>query len=424
MHIIKRFKRLDRRVRLFLLGIISIVVSIFIIAHPSTSSRLAVKKKEVNLDKYMVIDGRVGRGESLYKVIVKHGGKKTDAVFIGKALKPYYNPRRMKVGDQYRIEFSSSGKLASFHLIPNPFERYGVVEDNGKFKASREAVKISTRIMGVSGSIQSSLYESLIKKGVSPEVIVNFAEIFAWDIDFFNDPRNNDTYWLVWEDKRTERGHRFPGTILGAEYNGKITGKCRGIHFKSSTGKKGYYNFKGKSLRRSFLRAPLRYKRISSHFSYRRFHPILRYYRPHTGIDYAAPKGTPIETIGDGVVTHKAWKGQAGKTVIIKHNSVYTSQYSHLSRYGKGIKVGKRVTQGQVVGFVGSTGLSTGPHLDFRFKKFGKSINFLKLKLPPVGKISKKDEDAFKEQKRYVLLKVAETRFKLTEDLLVAQEKE
>ena len=158
-----------------------------------------------------------------------------------------------------------------------------------------------------------------------------------------------------------------------------------------------YWNEKGESTQKAFLKAPLSYKRISSGFTYARRHPITRVVRPHTGIDYAAPKGTPVMSIGDGVVIQKGYKGGGGHTVKIKHNSVYQSAYLHLSKYGKGIAVGTRVKQGQVIGYVGSTGMSTGPHLDFRVWKNGTPINPLKMKSPPSHPISKKNKERFLE---------------------------
>jgi len=201
--IVKLFRRLDRPVRLAVLGCVSIACSVLIATYSSTGTRRVVQKnvrrEKAGAVHNDTVNKKVLRGESLYAVIVKHGGEKTEAVLVGKALKPFYNPRRIKVGDQYHVEISTAGKVRRFCLIPTPFDRFCVVKDNGEFKACRETIKISTRTRGVSGTIQSSLYESLIKKGVSPEVIVNFAEIFAWDIDFFNDPRNKDSYWLIWE---------------------------------------------------------------------------------------------------------------------------------------------------------------------------------------------------------------------------------
>lgn len=403
-------------VKLALLGCFLIVMCVFIAGYSfpnlkKTSRNVAVHTEEVQNQSGRI--KKVRRNESLYKIFIDHGAHPLEATLVGKALKKFVNPKRIRIGDRYSLAVSTAGMVESFVYMPNRYDKFIVKRVNGVFEASKEKIKIELTIVGVLGKISNSLYESMVIQKVHPEIIVNFAEMFAWDIDFYNDTRNGDAYWVVWENKVTEDGRQFHGRILGGSYKGKITGDDIGIYFEPAGGRGEYFNLDGKSLRRTFLRAPLSYKRISSHFTYRRFHPILRYYRPHTGIDYVAPRGTPVETIGDGTVVDKGWKGQSGKMVKIKHNSVYSTSYSHLSKYAKGIKAGKKVKQGQVVGYVGTTGLSTGPHLHFLFTKFGKPVNFLKLKLPSVGKVKEKDRAAFKAQKRKILLKASEVRFGL-----------
>ncbi|MDL1973061.1 MAG: M23 family metallopeptidase, partial [Deltaproteobacteria bacterium] len=187
------------------------------------------------------------------------------------------------------------------------------------------------------------------------------------------------------------------GRILAAEFVNKGR-RLEAYYFEDPTGHKDYYDANGRSLRKAFLRAPLRYKRISSYFSYHRLHPILGIVRPHLGIDYAAPIGTPVEAVGDGRVVFIGWKRGFGKFIKIRHNHIYTSTYGHLSRFARGLKKGSFVKQGQVIGYVGSTGLSTGPHLDFRFMAHGRYINYLKFKQPESKSIPRCFRLSFREK--------------------------
>jgi len=213
------------------------------------------------------------------------------------------------------------------------------------------------------------------------------------------EPRPDDTFKLIWE-KTYKKGEEFSdGQILVAQYLGKEV-SYTAILFEDPEGQKDYYTIKGESLRKEFLRSPLNYRRISSYFSYRRFHPILKYYRPHLGIDYAAPRGTPVASIGDGVVTYVGLEADYGRFVKVRHRNGYYSTYGHLSRYGKGIKRGAEVNQGQVIGYVGASGLTTGPHLDFRVIRNGKFVNFLKINVPPAESVRDKYRREFEIVKR------------------------
>ncbi|MBW2622888.1 MAG: M23 family metallopeptidase, partial [Deltaproteobacteria bacterium] len=229
---------------------------------------------------------------------------------------------------------------------------------------------------------------------LDPEVVLNFSDIFAYDIDFFTDIQTGDRFSIFYELKYLQGNLVGSGRILAAEFinNGK---KLEAYYFEKSPGKGGYYDAEGRSLRKMFLKSPLRFRRISSYFSRSRYHPILKICRPHLGIDYAAPPGTPVETVADGKVTFKGWNGGYGRFVKIKHNRAYTTTYGHLSRYAKGLKKGKRVKQGDLIGYVGSSGLSTGPHLDYRMVKNGKFINPLALNLEPAPPIEASQRSRF-----------------------------
>jgi murein DD-endopeptidase MepM/ murein hydrolase activator NlpD len=221
---------------------------------------------------------------------------------------------------------------------------------------------------------------------------LNLSDIFAWTVDFFG-LQKGDRFMVVYDEVYIDTTFVEIGRIHAA---GFISGKnvSHAFYFvQDSIG--SYWDASGNSLKRAFLKAPLKFSRISSHFSYARKHPILRIVRPHTGVDYAAPAGTPVMSIGDGTVIAKGFNGGGGHTVKIRHNSVYTTAYLHLSKYGEGVNVGSRVSQGQVIGYVGSTGTSTGPHLDFRVWMNGKPINPLTVESPPVEPIRESNKAMF-----------------------------
>ena len=230
-------------------------------------------------------------------------------------------------------------------------------------------------------TINSSLWNDMQAAGVSPLLILSLSDVYAWTVDFFG-LQKGDRFRVVYDLESVEGEPLAVDTIRVAQFiRSADTLAC--YMFNQGDGGNIYWNYKGESMRKAFLKAPLHFKRISSGFSYARKHPVTRRVQPHTGVDYAAPKGTPVMSIGDGTVLSAKYEGAGGNTVRIRHNSVYTTAYLHLSGYGKGIRTGARVQQGQVIGYVGSTGRSTGPHLDFRVWKNGSAINPLKMQSPP-----------------------------------------
>jgi len=345
----------------------------------------------------------------LYLALVREGIPRDKVVLLEKTLKPVFDVRRSQIGDRYELERGLEGKFKNFkyYTTISPIDFYLVEEaESGKLVARREKLPVEKRIARVEGKIETSLYEAMIAAGQRPSLTMDFADIFDWEIDFLTEPRPGDRFRLVWEEYWQDvesRGDHVPfrdekkladGRILACQYINRHKTHTT-IYFEDPEGNRGYFTEEGKSLRKQFLRSPLSYRRISSYFSYRRFHPILKVYRPHPGIDYAAPIGTPVRSIGDGGVVYCGWKRGFGRFVKIKHNRGYYTTYGHLRRYAKGIRAGAKVRQGQVIGYVGSSGLSTGPHLDFRMIKNGRYINFLRLKLPAVKSIKKKYLEEF-----------------------------
>ncbi|MFW5837619.1 MAG: M23 family metallopeptidase, partial [Desulfovibrionaceae bacterium] len=228
---------------------------------------------------------------------------------------------------------------------------------------------------------ESSLIQATVAAGEEESLALELADIFAWDVDFCRDLRPGDAFTCLVQ-KRYRQGTLVGyGPILAAAFVNQGT-VFEGFRFPDEDDQPSYFDAKGKSLRKVFLKAPLSFRRISSGFSHRRFHPILKYYRPHTGVDYAAPRGTPVWSVGDGVVVKRGWSKAAGNYIRVRHSSVYTTQYCHLSRFARGAGKGAKVAQGQVIGYVGSTGYATGPHLDFRMYYRGKPIDPRKVKAP------------------------------------------
>ena len=273
------------------------------------------------------------------------------------------------------------------------------------FLAYKEEIVFDTILCAISGTIKSNLFNDCIKAGGHPQLILNFADIFAWDVDFISDIRENDSFKILFEEIYRDGEFVKYGKILAAEFTNREK-RFRAFYFEDDKGRAAYYNDKGRSLTREFLKSPLRYSRISSRFSRRRFHPVLRIYRPHLGVDYAAPTGTPVEATCNGKIIFIGWKGGYGKCIIIRHNHIYTSLNGHLSRFAKGMKRGKQVKQGQVIGYVGSTGLSTGPHLDYRLKKRGEFINPLKFNSPRVRSVNNALLPRFEKNKWQMLVRL------------------
>ncbi|HSH52281.1 MAG TPA: peptidoglycan DD-metalloendopeptidase family protein, partial [Bacteroidales bacterium] len=246
------------------------------------------------------------------------------------------------------------------------------------FKGTKEIINVKKTCSGI---ISSSLWSTMIDNNIDPMMAIRLSEIYAWTIDFFG-LEEGDQFKVFYNEQYVDSIPIGIGQIFAVSFTHK--GEELLAYAFEQDGRLSYFDETGKSLRRQFLKAPLRFSRISSGYSNSRFHPILKIYRPHTGVDYAAPAGTPIYSIGDGTVIRKGYTKSAGYYIKIRHNSVYTSGYNHLSRYPKGIKKGQRVSQGQIIGYVGRTGYATGPHLDFRVWKNGYPINPLTIEAPPV----------------------------------------
>jgi len=387
----------ERNKRFFLYIILILVfLNLFMLFVPR-GKRASTLSRQV-----MISSGTIPVGGSLYASLINEGVTNNQIYMIKDSLKKYFNPRRCQAREKYEVLKTTSSEFLGFRYYRGLYIYEIEKSTSGPWVSNERKIPLVREIVGIEGEITTSLWESMQEKSCPPELIMDYADIFAWQVDFLTEPRKGDKYRLIWERYTGEEGIEVDRRILAAWYLGGEAGENFGFRFNND-----YYDKDGHSLRKFFLRAPLNYRRISSHFSHRRFHPILKYYRPHLGIDYAAPIGTPVVSIGDGRVSYCGWKGDNGRLVIIRHNSVYTSSYGHLSRYGRNIKKGTRVKQDQVIGYVGSTGLSTGPHLDFRVRRYGKFVNFLRLKFPSIKKISKDRLSEFTALKQERLTQLA-----------------
>jgi murein DD-endopeptidase MepM/ murein hydrolase activator NlpD len=240
--------------------------------------------------------------------------------------------------------------------------------------------------MSFSGTVTNSLWNSARESQMDPYLISEMTEIFAWQVDFAREVRVNDK-WRITVEQKIVRGRPTSwGRIVAAEYN-NAGNLYTALLFVKNGEEIGYFTPEGKSLKKIFLKSPIKYSRISSHFNRRRFHPLLKFVRPHLGVDYAAPYGTEIRAVGDGVVTFAEWNGGGGKTIKIRHNSTYSTHYKHLSRFASNLRSGTKVKQGQVIGYVGSTGMSTGPHLHFEFWENNRYVDPLGKSFPVANPI-------------------------------------
>ena len=350
------------------------------------------------------------RNETIYDALLGIGFAPEEVWALVKAAKPYTNLSRVRSGMRFTVwkrpDLFGVERVVSFQmpiaanktLLARPATAGDVAT---VFAAEVHEIPYETRLTGYTGTVESSLWESAIAAGMDPNLIAELADVFAFSIDFTREVRKNDRYRLVVEQKFLEGKPAGYGRILAAEFvNGSDSHSA--IHFENMQGDVDYFATDGSSLRRMFLRSPLRYSRISSRFGMR-YHPIHKRRKAHQGVDYAAARGTPVRAVGDGLVLAANWNGGSGKFVKIRHNGTYATSYSHLNGYGPGVRKGVRVKQGQVIGYVGTTGVSTGPHLHFAFYENGRYINPLSKRFPAAEPVPKKERERFEKAKARLL---------------------
>ncbi|CAG0975995.1 Murein DD-endopeptidase MepM [Myxococcaceae bacterium] len=300
--------------------------------------------------------------------------------------------RAARAGDRYQLSSGPGGELREFEYATASGRTYRIASDGGRFVAETRGDDIVTRTARAAGLIRTTLWDAVHELGESKQLASDFAEIFQWDVDFAHGIRRGDEFQILYERRFRVRsdGREVlvgPGRILAARYKG-AAGDLQALYFESEPGRGAYFRPDGSPMERPFLAAPLKYERVSSSFTYHRLHPILDVVRPHLGIDYVADEGTPLWSVADGKVIYRGWHGGFGNLVKVEHSNGYVSFYTHLSRFAKGLAVGDRVRQKEVIGYVGSTGLATGPHTCFRVQKDGEYVNPAKLRSGSLSNVS------------------------------------
>jgi murein DD-endopeptidase MepM/ murein hydrolase activator NlpD len=335
------------------------------------------------------------RGDTLLSILNRYGLKSPSAHDLIDKLRPLLNLRRLRAGDNVKLVLHPEDKSVQGMEMAVEDNLVLVKATTEGWLAERREIPFVRETRVVRGTITDSLYQSGVEAGLSPQQILDLARIFEYDIDFFSDFQAGDSFAVAVEDVHYEDGRRVPGRIAAAEL--EAGGEFfNAFYFVAGDGSGSYYNGEGQAVRRSFLRAPLSYTRISSPFSLARRHPIFRTLRPHRAIDYAAPTGTPVVAIGRGQVEFSGWRNGYGNFVEVRHAGGYVSRYGHFSRIAAGIRKGVEVDQGEVVGYVGQTGHATGPHLHFEFLRHGEKINFLALKIPRIERLAGNDLQHFR----------------------------
>jgi murein DD-endopeptidase MepM/ murein hydrolase activator NlpD len=344
-----------------------------------------------SLDSLRCVEGKVKSGQFFSTLMTGLGLNAQEAYDLTMACDTVFDVKNLRVGNEYKAYYD--GQILKYVLYRQDRTSDILFECQTPYKVSKVTRPVTVRKRYADVTINSSLWNDMKAAGASPLIILSLSDIYAWTVDFFG-LQKGDRFRVLYEEKVCDGEVIAIDTVRYAifSHNGKDLPM---VMYDQKDGGNIWWNEKGESMRKAFLKAPLKFSRISSGFSYARRHPVTRRVQPHTGIDYAAPKGTPVMSIGDGVVTSKKYEGAGGNTVRIRHNSVYSTAYLHLSGYAKGLKVGQRVRQGEVIGYVGSTGRSTGPHLDFRVWKNGSPINPLKMESPPAEPLKKENLEDF-----------------------------
>ncbi|NLI99550.1 MAG: peptidoglycan DD-metalloendopeptidase family protein [Bacteroidales bacterium] len=356
------------------------------------------------LDSLDITRYTIERGEHFASILSNLGFTPTQSEKITGAISSYLSPSRLQIGNTYSaITEQDTASTIRYLVFEKNRTDFAVVEiQPDTVLAYEDARPVTLKREYAEGVITSSMWNAIVGAGAPALLALKLSDVYAWQIDFF-DVKEGDSFRVMYDVAYINDTSMVDvANIEGAVFTHRGE-KYRAIPFQQDSVRE-YFDESGNSLRKEFLKAPLDFIRISSRFSNARFHPVLKRYRPHHGVDYAAPTGTPVKTIGDGVVIERAYQGGgAGNYVKVRHNSVYTTTYMHLSRFASGIQKGATVKQGQVIGYVGSTGLSTGPHLDFRVHKNNQPVNPLTIDSPPCEPVKPELLDSFRLVQEQVL---------------------
>ena len=352
------------------------------------------------IDTFSVTEKTIKNGEVIGNILNYNGVEAQIIHNIMNDNQHIFKPSNFRVGEKYTLFKSIDGKELEYLVYePNVYHYFifNFIDSIGIKKIERPVTK---KIKTTSGTIESSIWNAMAQQGSSPELIAKLEDALQWSIDFYH-LQKGEKFKIVYESHNIEGREIGAGLVLAAKY--EMEKNTINAIYYSKPAFKGYYDLEGRPLNKGFLRSPLRFSRISSYFNTSRLHPILRRVRPHFGTDYAAPHGTPIMSVGNGVVLEARYSGGNGNYVKIRHDKQHTTQYLHMSRIGPGIRSGAQVQQGQTIGYVGSTGLATGPHVCFRFWKNGKQVNHLRLSFPPPEPLPKEEIPSFNKEKEGII---------------------
>ncbi|MDC0616604.1 peptidoglycan DD-metalloendopeptidase family protein [Candidatus Pelagibacter ubique] len=351
--------------------------------------------------RYKNIDHKISSGETFDKILNNYSIPNEEINQIKKKLNSDYNINNLQPNLEIKITIDQSNnkKITSFLFPVSRTEKIQLTRnlDNNLFEKKIIITNLNKKIVFKEGKITQSLYKTAIDLKVQPNVIIEFARIYGFQIDFQRDIRKNDNFQIMYEVFEDDDGKIFEtGNIIFADL--KLSGKNNALYYFQKKGSEGHYDENGKSVEKALMKTPINGARLSSAFGMRK-HPIDGFNKMHRGTDFAAPMGTPIMASGSGLITRARWCGGGGNCIKIKHNSTYETIYAHMKNFARGIKEGIRVKQGQIIGYVGSTGKSTGPHLHYEVVVNGKKVNSQKLKLPSGKTLKGKEREIFEVEK-------------------------
>lgn len=371
------------------------LMTLLLVIYSLTNTVVKVENHESETPVLKSISNTIEKGENLFDIFKKHGLDMSQLFSMREASANVHRLRDLYPGQPYRITVDENSCVTGFEYWIDDDSILNITRTDAGFIAKKTDVVYEKRILSIGNDIRDNLIASMGKGNDNLLLALQMSDIFAWDIDFTSDLRNGDTFKIVAEGLYLDGQFKKYGDILSAEFvnNGK---QFKAYRFEVD-GRTDYYDENGNALKKAFLKAPLNFRRISSTFSRGRFHPVLKIYRPHRGIDYAAPAGSPVSAIGDGIITFAGYRGQYGKLIIIKHPNGYQTFYGHLSRFAKGLGKGDRINQGDVIGKVGSTGLATGPHLHYEVRINGKPVNPLGIAQPRGASVPKQLMASFRQ---------------------------
>ena len=364
---------------------------------PGTIDRFSHKSPEISAEPTSDwVDINIKSGDTLAQIFNRNGLSPRDLHEIMNSSKTAATLKRLQPGQVVSLRMNG-GDLSALKIDVDLTRTLLVTKQTGIFVSEVITTELEARVKQAEGIINGSLFLAGQAAGLSDNLIMQLIDIYVWDIDFRLDIRKGDSFKVIYVEKYKNGEKVVDGPVLAAEFNNRDS-KIRAARYKRDTGRVDYYTGDGTNMRKAFLRNPLEFRRISSHFNLRRKHPVLNRIRAHKGVDYAAAAGTPIKATGDGTIQFIGNKGGYGKTIIVKHGYKYSTLYAHLSRYRKGIKRDQPVKQGQVIGYVGKTGLATGPHLHYEFRENNRHRNPLKVKLPNAENVPAAEMDKFRKQ--------------------------